>query len=171
MLRAAEQGALVTRVGPDATELARAFPDIAAGLGAVPEAVTSVEDDPQAARQRHLESICHLFTSIARQQPLVLFLDDLQWAPSMDAVQALAQRASTEPLLLIGAYRESEVRDSQALSRAVLAMNRDRLLPPVPPGRRAQRQGGGVVQAWGRACGRAGSVEEMAFCVVDIFEV
>jgi predicted ATPase len=50
--------------------------------------------------------MCHLFFSIASHQPLLLFLDDLQWAPSLEVLQALAQQASSHPLLLVGAYRD-----------------------------------------------------------------
>ena len=118
---------LATLAGPYSTEIARAFPAIAAGLDPTPQAPNPVAEDAEAARQRHLEAMCHLFFNMAGQQPLLLFLDDLQWAPSMDVLQALAQQASSHPLLLVGAYRDAELRERPILSRPVLDMYRNRL--------------------------------------------
>jgi len=84
------------------------------------------------ARRRHLEAMCHLFFGTASQQPLLIFLDDLQWAPFMDVLQALAQHAPSHPLLLIGAYRDSELRERPILSRSVLDMYRNRLSLSLP---------------------------------------
>lgn len=44
-------------------------------------------------------------------RPLVVFLDDLQWidAASLTLLRAFAMDAHTESLLIIGAYRDSEV--------------------------------------------------------------
>ena len=134
-LRAAPQGALTTLVGPYATELSRVFPDVAAALGTQPQAPDVAEDDPQAARQRQQEAVAHLFTSIAKQQPLVLFLDDLQWAPSIDTVHIIARETASEPLLVVGAYRETELEERQNPARTVLAMNRERLFQPLSLGR------------------------------------
>ena len=89
-------------------------------------------DDPEAARQRNLDAMCHLFFRIASQHPLLLFLDDLQWAPSLEVLQALAQQASSHPLLLVGAYRDSELREKPILSRSVLDMYRNRLSLTLP---------------------------------------
>ena len=125
-------GSLAALVGPYSTEIARAFPAVAADLDPTSQVPNPMGEDPAAARQRLLEAICHLFYSIASQQPLLLFLDDLQWAPSMDVLQALAQQASRHPLLLIGAYRDTELQESPILSQSVLAMNRDRLFLSLP---------------------------------------
>ena len=131
-LQAAPQDSLDSLVGPYANELSRSFPEIAAHLTTTPSTDNlAIDDDPQIARQRHLDPICHLFGSIAVRGPQVLFLDDLQWAPSIEALQALAQRVSSQPLLLIGAYRDAELREKPSLSRTVLAMNRDRLFQPL----------------------------------------
>ena len=151
-LRTAPPGSLPKLVGPYASELARAIPDIAAALGTTPPVPDQVEEDPETSRQRHLEAMCHLFVSIAGQAPLVLFLDDFQWAPSMDVLRALAQQVPGQPLLIVGAYRDVELRDKPAISRTVLAMNRDRLFQSLPLRRLSREEAGQMVaQALGQA--------------------
>ena len=51
--------------------------------------------------------------------PLVLFLDDLQWAdsPSLRLLEALARYEQDFPLLLVGAYRHLEVDECHPLTR------------------------------------------------------
>ncbi|ABA22458.1 Serine/Threonine protein kinase and Signal Transduction Histidine Kinase (STHK) with GAF and PAS/PAC sensor [Trichormus variabilis ATCC 29413] len=59
------------------------------------------------------QKFTHVFTS--KEHPLVIFLDDLQWADlaSLNLMQILI--ADTEYLLLIGAYRDNEVSPSHPL--------------------------------------------------------
>jgi diguanylate cyclase (GGDEF)-like protein len=53
--------------------------------------------------------------------PLVMFLDDLQWAdqPSLDFMAALLEDTTISGLLLIGAYRDNEVDASHKLTRLI----------------------------------------------------
>ena len=129
------EGSLAKLAGPYSTEVAKAFPAIAAGLDPTPQEPYPVVEDTEAARQRYLEAMCHLFFTIGNQQPLLLFLDDFQWAPSMEVLQALAQQALSHPLLLVGAYRDAELREKPILSRSVLDMYRNRLSLTLPLGR------------------------------------
>ncbi|MBI4338810.1 MAG: AAA family ATPase [Chloroflexi bacterium] len=123
---------LLELAGPYAPELARIFPNLAAVLGDGLPAQQPALQDPQAARQRTIDAICHLFLGIARRQPMAFFLDDLHWAPSMELLHALARRAGSAPLLLLGAYRDPDLHETPALSQAVLAMNRERLFQALP---------------------------------------
>ncbi|WNG52123.1 AAA family ATPase [Archangium minus] len=54
------------------------------------------------------------------EHPLVLFLDDLQWADSasLRLIQHLITHPDTPPLLLVGAYRDNEVSPSHPLMLA-----------------------------------------------------
>ena len=56
-----------------------------------------------------------------RKHPLVIFLDDLQWADSasLKLIQLIMSEASTENLLIIGAYRDNEVSLSHPLMQAL----------------------------------------------------
>jgi len=127
-------GSLAQLSGPYSTEITRAFPAIA-DLDTAAQAPDLAGEDAEAARQQHLEAICHLFFSMASEQPVILFLDDLQWGPSMEVLQALAQQASSHPLLLVDAYRDAELRERPILSRSVLDMYRNRLSLTLPLGR------------------------------------
>ncbi|HLO89506.1 MAG TPA: AAA family ATPase [Nostocaceae cyanobacterium] len=53
----------------------------------------------------------------AKEHPLVLFLDDLQWADSasLKLMQLLLCESNTQHLLLIGAYRDNEVSSAHPL--------------------------------------------------------
>jgi predicted ATPase/signal transduction histidine kinase/tRNA A-37 threonylcarbamoyl transferase component Bud32 len=55
------------------------------------------------------------------EHPLVLFLDDLQWADpaSLQLLHHLLTHEETPPILLIGAYRDNEVSPSHPLVRAL----------------------------------------------------
>jgi len=61
-------------------------------------------------------------------------LDDLQWTDqsSLLLTHYLARGVSREPLLLLGAYRDSEVDEKHPLSPVLAELNRERLLQAVP---------------------------------------
>jgi predicted ATPase/GAF domain-containing protein len=60
------------------------------------------------------------------EHPLVMFLDDLQWADlaSLRLLQHLLPHPETPPLLLIGAYRDNEVDPSHPLALALTELGR-----------------------------------------------
>ena len=65
---------------------------------------------PPAGPERRKREIAALIQEIARHQPLVLFLDDLQWADAstLDVASYLLDRHDAAGLLVVGAYRQSE---------------------------------------------------------------
>lgn len=56
-----------------------------------------------------------------REHPLVLFIDDLQWAdsPSLSLIQSLNTDTGNQAMLFIGAYRDNEVDKDHPLLRVV----------------------------------------------------
>ncbi|MGH9252943.1 MAG: serine/threonine-protein kinase PknK [Vicinamibacterales bacterium] len=81
--------------------LRRLFPDMEAPL-----------DLPPQLRQRFLfTNIREFLTRCARVHPLVIFIDDVQWAdePTLQLTQHLAQHSATLPLMVMAAYRDVEV--------------------------------------------------------------
>ena len=90
---------------PDA--LAGIVPDLAHGRR-LPSPTT-----PEAAsRLRMFEAACDVFDIAAAERPLLLALDDLHWAdePTLRLLAHLARRPQPAPVLLLGAYRQTELR-------------------------------------------------------------
>ncbi len=113
---------------PYGAELARLVPEVAERLGQMPS-LPSI--GPEEERLRLLEAQTGFFCAIAGEQPLVLFLDDLQWAPSIETLHHLARNLAGDRLLVLGAYRDVELMEKAALTRTLLAMNRERLFQSV----------------------------------------
>ncbi len=73
------------------------------------------------------------------EHPLVLFLDDLQWADSasLEVLESLLTQASCPYFLLIGAYRDNEVTAIHPLTHTLQKIDPDRLttlvLQPLSP--------------------------------------
>ncbi len=80
---------------------------------------------PNEARNRFCTVFRNFLRAFSREQdPLILFLDDLQWADvaSLELIQSLQIHTGKLPLLVIGAYRDNEVGPSHPLTLAVAAM-------------------------------------------------
>ncbi|WP_043430899.1 trifunctional serine/threonine-protein kinase/ATP-binding protein/sensor histidine kinase [Cystobacter fuscus] len=80
---------------------------------------SSLQEVPPSEAQRHLHWLVRQFGSVfaSREHPMVVFLDDLQWA-DLASLQLLAQLLSGPealPVLWIGAYRDNEVSPSHPL--------------------------------------------------------
>ncbi|MBN1206208.1 MAG: AAA family ATPase [Myxococcaceae bacterium] len=118
--------------GDAAVELARKGLDEALGVNAavlveaVPEARALLGDQPPPAPLPAAESRNRLNRVLARalqafatpERPLVLFLDDLQWADvaTLSLLQALASDPDSRHLLPVGAYRDTELSATHPLA-------------------------------------------------------
>ena len=65
-----------------------------------------------ATRERMLREMAEALEAITVEHPLILILEDLHWsdASTLDLLTALAQRKPSAQLLVIGAYRSTDVR-------------------------------------------------------------
>jgi diguanylate cyclase (GGDEF)-like protein len=109
---------LVSALGPAAGQLTAVLPEFAALLG-VPSGVPAgrpgggpVEDEPVAAQARLAQGVLDLLGAVVSAgRPVVIAVDDLQWADpvTLGLVDALLTGNSPRGLLLVGAYREAEV--------------------------------------------------------------
>ena len=80
---------------------------------------------PEEARNRFQQVMAAFVRSAAAGgDPLVIFLDDLQWAdlPSIELIGRLATDPETRHVLFIGAFRDNEVTDTHPLMAAVSQM-------------------------------------------------
>lgn len=85
------------------------IPDLKLIIGEPPP-VPALE--PQQAQRRFLRVFRRFIYVFAwAEHPLALFLDDLQWldAATLDLLEDLLTSGDTNPLMLIGAYRDNEV--------------------------------------------------------------
>ncbi len=91
-------------------------PQLELVVGKQPPAPELPPNETQNRFNRLFVRFLEVFASASR--PLVLFLDDLQWADfaSLKLLKYLITHADTPPLLLIGAYRDNEVNASHALA-------------------------------------------------------
>lgn len=67
-------------------------------------------------QQQIFEQVRHVLDALARRSPLLLLVDDLQWADnaSLNLLFHLGQRIASSPLLILGAFRASEVTGGEA---------------------------------------------------------
>ncbi len=83
---------------------------------------------PEDARRR-LDLVFRRFVRAlaSKEHPLVLFMDDLQWADSasLRLVEALVLDAEVTHLLVVGAYRDTEVGPADAVSRMIATVREE----------------------------------------------
>ncbi len=88
-------------------------------------------ENPEQEKRRLFAVMTNLLIQLARQQPLLLIIEDLHWSDdtSLDFLHALARRSSSEPLLLLITYRSDE---AHAPLRSWLAqLDRERLAQEI----------------------------------------
>lgn len=138
-IRTAPPDQLRAQVGLAAPILAMILPEL---LPLLKEPTTSYPVPAEQTRLRLYEAVGAFLASIAGDHPLVLLLDDLQWADaaSLDLLSYVAQHQSTARLLILGAYRTDDLERNAALERTLLDLNRARLLISLPLGPLAQEE-------------------------------
>lgn len=103
-------------LGDMAAVVASFLPSIEVLLGPQPAPPELTGD---AVRHRFQQAFVDFVSVFARSEsPVVLFLDDLQWAdqPSLDLLRLLLTNDSVQNLLVLGAFRDNEVGPSHPLS-------------------------------------------------------
>jgi hypothetical protein len=91
-----------------ADELARLLPDIGARVGGVRPALA---DDPDAERRRLFDAVTEWLDALAARRPVLLVLDDLQWADrsSLLLLRHLFDSPPESPMLAVLTLRDGEV--------------------------------------------------------------
>src|SRR5262249_29576666 len=109
-------------LGPNAGLIVDLVPEVRLIIGKPPP----VPELPPQDAQRRFQMVFRQFIGVfARSEhPLALFLDDLQWldAATLDLLGELLSRSELRNLLLIGAYRDSEVTATHPLMRKLEAI-------------------------------------------------
>jgi class 3 adenylate cyclase/tetratricopeptide (TPR) repeat protein len=106
--------------------LGRLSARLAARVGQVPPR----PDDDDDERRFLFESIGALMGRLAEDAPVLLVLDDLQWADetTLNLVRHLVAGADTERLMVVGTVRAGEVADDHPLMQTAAAARRQRRL-------------------------------------------
>ncbi|CAH0118227.1 Serine/threonine-protein kinase PknD [Paenibacillus sp. CECT 9249] len=103
-------------LGTNAAWVVDLIPEIKLLTGDVPPPETLTSAESQHRFQLAFRSLLQAFAR--KDSPLILFLDDLQWADaaSLSMLQSFVKDPGSECLLLIGAFRDDSSNDSQALA-------------------------------------------------------
>ena len=103
------QEEIIAALGENAQVIIEVIPELERIIGKQP----SVSQLSGSAAQNRFNLLFPKFIQVftKKEHPLVIFLDDLQWADSasLKLMQLLMSEANTQYLLLIGAYRDNEV--------------------------------------------------------------
>jgi len=118
-------------VAPNGQIAIDALPTLARILGVQPPVVALDAAATQSRFNQTLQKFIQVFTR--RAHPLVLFLDDMQWADpeSVQLLKQVATSEATEALLLIEAFRDNEVSDGHSVMAAIRELGRLRRLTRI----------------------------------------
>jgi class 3 adenylate cyclase/tetratricopeptide (TPR) repeat protein len=115
-------GDLVERLGRHPGELVRLMPELAERLPGLPPPVRS---DPETERYHLFEAVASWLSGPAAG-PVLLVLDDLQWAaqPTMFLLRRVAQASEGTRLLVVATYRDTELGRSHPLTGLIADLRR-----------------------------------------------
>ncbi len=106
-------------LGSGASEIARLIPELRLSLPSLEE--TKATTDSESARFRLFDAVATLLKNVARIQPLLIVIDDLHDAdqPSLQMLRFVARETKDARLLIVGTYRDAEVRQSPELGKLI----------------------------------------------------
>src|SRR6059036_3435589 len=112
-------------VGAGAPYLSQLVPELGEQLRDL--SAPSISLQSEHARFYLFDAVATFLKSAAERTPLVLVFDDLQWAdvPSLLLLQFLAHELRDARMLLLGTYREVEVRQAPMVAEVLGALARD----------------------------------------------
>jgi predicted ATPase/KaiC/GvpD/RAD55 family RecA-like ATPase len=117
-------------IGNYPIEVSKLVPELKQMLRTIPE---SFPLSPENSRDRLFEAVSQFITNISKETPLLVILDDLQWTDesSLLLLHYQARGAYKDSLLLLGAYRDTDVDEKHPLIPVLTELNRERLLQSV----------------------------------------
>ena len=108
------------------SELIRLVPEL---RRRAPELPSPIDSEPETERYRLFEAVVGLLTEISTTAPVLLVLDDLQWAdrPTLLLLRHIARAPGHGRVLVLGAYRATEAH-SAGFTAALAELRRERLI-------------------------------------------
>jgi adenylate cyclase len=113
-------------IGYYPAEVAKLVPELSQKLRTMPP---SLPISPEQEQNRLFEAVSQFITNLSREAPLLVILDDLQWTDpsSLLLLHYLARGVQKTPMLLLGAYRSTDVDAKHPLAPILAELNRERL--------------------------------------------
>jgi predicted ATPase len=113
-------------IGYYPAEVAKLVPEIIQKLRSIPQ---SFLISPEQEQNRLFEAVSQFITNISRENPLLVVLDDLQWIDpsSLLLLHYLARDVQKSSLLLLGAYRSTDINAKHPLTPVLAELKRERL--------------------------------------------
>ncbi|HKG96634.1 MAG TPA: AAA family ATPase, partial [Pyrinomonadaceae bacterium] len=113
-----------------AIQIAKLAPEIETRLGSFPERQAAGAHEE---RLLFFDAVAQVFSNIARRQSLLFYADDLHWADrgTLWLLGHLLRRLRNERVLMVGAYRETELDRAHPLAKSLVDWNRERLITRV----------------------------------------
>ncbi len=110
---------LLTALGSNGQVVADVIPEVELIVGKQPEVPQLGPTESQNRFNRVFKQFISVFA--AQSHPLVVFLDDLQWADSasLKLIELLVTDSDSKYLLIIGAYRDNEVSATHPLIQTI----------------------------------------------------
>ncbi len=111
------------------SELIRLVPEL---RRRAPELPAPIDSEPETERYRLFEAVAGLLTEISATAPVLLVLDDLQWAdrPTLLLLRHIARVPGHGRVLVLGAYRTTEAH-SAGFTAALAELRRERLITQI----------------------------------------
>lgn len=100
---------LLSQLGNNGQVIIDVIPEVELIIGKQPKVPQLGPSESQNRFNRVFQEFIRVFAK--KEHPLVIFLDDLQWAdsPSLKLIQTLITDQNSKYMLLLGAYRDNEV--------------------------------------------------------------
>ena len=113
-------------IGYYPAEVAKLVPELSQKLGTIPQ---SFPINPEQEQNRLFEAVSQFITNVSRETPLLVVLDDLQWTDpsSLLLLHYLARGVQKSSLLLLGAYRSTDIDAKHPLTPVLAELKRERL--------------------------------------------
>ena len=114
---------LAERLGRYGGELARLVPEISE---MVPGLAAPLRSDPEMERYRLFDALAAWLTAASNDEPLLLVLDDLQWAarPTLMLLRHVLRKGGGR-VLIVGTYRDTELTHDHSLVDVVADLRRE----------------------------------------------
>src|SRR4030095_2074559 len=113
-----------------AVQIAKLAPEIESRLGPFSQ---RQELPPHEERLLFFDAVSQVFSNIAKRQALLFYADDLHWSDrgTLWLLGHLLRQLRNERVLVVGAYRETELDRTHPLAKALVDWNRERLITRI----------------------------------------